>query len=488
VVTGEAGKRPFTEGGQPWPDAEDIPWPEEEPPHEAQEPAAEPYTESGYAVRLIAAHGHQIRYVHGWKKWLVWDGQRWALDLDDQVHEWAWQIARALTIAALDAPAAVLTAARRMEKHSAITGAVKIAAWHRQVAITPAALDADPYLLNCLNGTLDLRTLKLRDHDRADLITKITRAAWKPEASSELWARCLETWQPDQAMRGYLGRLSGLCLEGQISEHVLPVHLGDGANGKSTYFDALAFTLGDYAGTADPELLLARDWAAHPTGTAALFGMRLMIVHEVDAGRRLAEATIKRLTGGDEVPARRMREDWWYFTPSHTFAWHTNHRPNVGGQDTGIWRRLRLVIWAVQIAEEDRDPDLGRKLHADADAILAYLVAGYGAWQYEGLAEPPEVIAATSAWKGESDPFGRFVAQRCIEGPRFHVAASALWAAWCDWCRAEGEEAGTRTAFGLELTRRGYPEKRITGGARHRLGLDLENTPSDQRWSPGSDG
>ena len=120
-------------------------------------------------------------------------------------------------------------------------------------------------------------------------------------------------------MRLFIQRLLGLSLEGKVTAHVLPIFYGDGANGKSTLTDAVMNALGDYADAADPDLLRARTFDAHPTGVADLFGLRLALVHETDSGHRLAEGTVKRLTGGDRLKARRMREDFWSFDPSHMF-------------------------------------------------------------------------------------------------------------------------------------------------------------------------
>ena len=257
-------------------------------------------------------------------------------------------------------------------------------------------------------------------------------------------------------MRDYLGRLFGQSLEGRVAEHLLPICHGPGANGKGTFLNTVMFTLGDYAAPADPELLTARDFAAHPTGTADLFGLRLAILHESDHGRRLAEGTVKRLTGGDPVKARRMRENFWWFTPSHTFALQTNHKPVVTGTDEGIWRRIRLVPWDVIIPVEERDLDLGDRLALEADAVLAWLARGYRAWRKHGLADPEQVMQATGAFKDESDALGRFIDQRCITGPNFAVQSARLFAAWSKWCAEEGEDHGTQTAFSLALTNRGF--------------------------------
>jgi putative DNA primase/helicase len=432
----------------------------------------EPRTELGYARRLIHVYGDRLRYVPAWRRWLAWDGARWAHDSDGQAQRWMKAIARRITADAMAEPdadlrRALLREARRGESSHAVAGALTLAGTEREVAVSPDRLDADPFLLNCANGTLDLRTREQHGHDPADLLTKITRAAWKPNATSPAWAGFLARVQPDEAMRAYLARVTGLALEGRVTEHLLPVHYGSGANGKSTFFEAVMFALGDYAGPADPDLLTARTFDAHPTGTADLFGMRLALLHETDSGRRLAEATVKRLTGGDEVKARRMREDFWSFTPSHTFAMMTNHRPVVGGTDDGIWRRVRLVPWQVRIPPAEQDGELGDRLQLEADAVLRFLVDGYTRWRGGGLADPEQVVKATAEWHGESDALARFTGQRCLTGPHYHVWSAELFAVWCEWCKAEGEDHGTQTAFSTALTRAGY-EKFKDGYGRMR--------------------
>ena len=174
-------------------------------------------------------------------------------------------------------------------------------------------------------------------------------------------------------MRHYLGRLLGLSLEGKVTAHILPIFHGDGANGKSTLTDAVMNALGDYADAGDPDLLRARTFDAHPTGVADLHGRRLVLLHESDAGHRLAEGTVKRLTGGDRLKARRMREDFWSFSPSHTFVMLTNHKPVVGGSDEGIWRRLRLVPFEVVIPPRGtrREPERQARRRGRCDLDLA---------------------------------------------------------------------------------------------------------------------
>jgi putative DNA primase/helicase len=436
----------------------------------------EPRTELGYARRLIRVYSGRLRYVPAWRRWLVWDGTRWAHDSTGQAARWMKAVARRLTADALaiedkDERAKALSAARRGESAHAIAGALTLASTETELAISPGQLDADPYLLNCANGTLDLHTMELHQHDPADLITKITRAAWRKGAKGTKFARFIKHVQPDEAMRQYIARLLGHSLEGRVTEHVLGIFYGTGRNGKGTLIGAVKSALGDYADAADPDLLTARTFDAHPTGTADLFGLRLAILHETDQGRRLAEATVKRLTGGDRLKARRMREDFWSFDPSHTFVMLTNYKPIVTGTDEAIWARLRLVPWTVVIPPDQRDLSLADKLELELDAVLAFVVNGYQDWRERGLDDPEEVVQATQAYRAESDALGRFIDQRCAAG-HGSCGSTDLFAAWSKWCAREGIEPGTATAFAALLQSKGF-DNYTSGGRRRWRSLTL---------------
>jgi putative DNA primase/helicase len=442
----------------------------------------EPMTELGYAKRLIAVFGDRLRYVPEWGpsgRWLVWDGKRWARDSTGQAPRWMKVIARRLTTQALAIQdsterKAALHTARRGESSASIRGALTLASTEREAVVTPDGLDADPFLLNCVNGVLDLRTGHLMPHDPDLLLTKMTRAAYRPHVQGAEWDKFLTRVQPDPEMRAYLARLTGQGLEGRSTAHILPIFNGVGANGKTTYIGAVGAALGDYADAADPELLTARTFDAHPTGVADLFGLRLAILHETDKGRRLAEATVKRLTGGDRLKARRMREDFWSFDPSHTFLMLTNHKPVISGTDEGIWRRIKLVPWEVVIPERERDEDLADKLTLELDAVLTFLVRGYQDWHSNGLGDPEQVTAATAAYRAESDALGQFLDQRCLAG-HGTVSSSELFAAWSKWCAEEGEDAGNATSFATMLQNKGFDNYTSSGRRRWRgLGLAAE--------------
>jgi putative DNA primase/helicase len=433
----------------------------------------EPLTELGYAMRLVAVYGHRLRHVSAWHRWLAWDGRRWREDTTGQAVRWAKSIARRVTMSITTQPAdshderaqrkSDLRMALRAESSSAIQGALLLASTDEGIAVSPDDLDADPHLLTVTNGTVDLRTGELCPHRPGDLITRLAPAAYRPDCDSALWHKFLERVQPDEQVRGYLARLMGHALQGSVVEHVLPIMWGDGANGKGTFITAIHEALGDYADAADPSLLAARSFDVHPTGVADLYGLRLAFLHESDEGRQLAEGTVKRLTGGDRLKARRMREDFWSFQPTHTFVMLTNHRPVITGTDEGIWRRLRIIPWPVVIPPDERDDQLGEQLAAERDAVLSWLVDGHLAWRSGGLDDPEQVRVATRAYRVSSDVVGRFLEDRCHTSPAASVQSAPLFAAWTRWCQDEGEPPGSNKAFSEAMHKRGFRSTKSHG-------------------------
>lgn len=439
----------------------------------------EPRTELGYAKRLVKLFGARLRYVPAWRRWLIWDGTRWAVDDTGQAARWTKVIARriytdALAIMDDKERKEALMAARRGESSAGVAGVLTLAGTEETITVTPDQLDVDPFLVNCTNGTLDLRTGQRRAHDPNDLLTKMAGAAYHSDVTSDVWDGFLGKVQPDPAVRAFLARLFGHALEGRVVEHLLAICHGDGANGKGTFMNAVLAALGDYGDAADPDLLTARTFDAHPTGVADLFGLRLALLHETDANRRLAEGTVKRLTGGDRLKARRMREDFWHFDPSHTFVILTNYKPIVTGIDEGIWRRLRLVPWPVVVPAAERDEHLGDRLKLHTDAVLAWLVAGYRDWHEHGLGEPKAVTAATAAYRSDSDPLRRFLGERCLRATGYRIRSAELFSAWCKWCADEGEETGTNKAMTTALTNRGFDPPQHTNRGAEWQGITLQ--------------
>lgn len=424
------------------------------------------------AYRLAEMYCGKLLYVYG-IGWHCWDGKRWAYDDVGAAKRAALDVLRTALADSLG-DKELRADVRRCESASGLAGMLEIASALTPFAATVRDLDADPYLLNVANGTLDLRTMEMSNHNPGDRLTKVAVAAYIPGVNPGEWQTFLSTVLPDEKVRGYVQRQIGVALLGKVVEHVLSIWTGTGANGKSTAINALCWALGDYASTAEPDLLLHRN-NSHPTGEMDLMGRRLVVVTETDEGRRLAEATMKRLTGGDTIRARRMRQDFIEFEPSHTAVLVTNHLPAVSGDDPAVWRRIRVVPYDVVIAEGDRDPQLGERLQQAAEEILSWCIAGWSEYRRIGLAEPDAVLAATGEYQADSDAVGRFIADECVtSSPVVKATTSRLFEAWQTWRTHDGASELTSKAFGKALDRHGYPVTNRTDTGRWRAGISLK--------------
>ena len=327
-------------------------------------------TDTGNAERFVAHHGEDIRYCHEWGKWLLWDGARWATDRRGEIDLRASQTVAAILSEALGAKGkrarGLRAHATASESASSLSAMVKIARSRPGIAVVPDDFDRDPLLFNCRNGTLDLRASALLPHARGALITKVAPVDYNPTTECPRWQSFIgDVMGGNDELVAFLQRAVGYSLTGVVKEQVLFFLHGAGANGKSTFLRTLLELFGDYGLQAAPNLLIARNADAHPTAIADLFGRRLAVCQEIEGGRSFAEATVKQLTGEDVIRARRMREDFWSFAPTHKLWLAANHKPNIHGTDHAIWRRIRLIPFTVTIPEEKRDPDLLEKLRAE---------------------------------------------------------------------------------------------------------------------------
>ena len=432
-------------------------------------------TDMGNGERLVHHHGADLRYAHPLGKWYIWDGKRWREDDTAAAVRKAKRAVREIYREAAETSddterANLVKWAKVSESKARVEAMLWCAAREASVPVLPEALDLKPWLLNCPNGTVDLKTGELRPHDRADLITRLCPVEYHPKAECPLWLKTLgEIFGGNQALIGFWRRLCGLTLTGVVQEQVLPIPYGAGANGKSTLLGVLLRLLGpDYAMKAPPDLLMVKRTPEHATERAALFGKRLVVAIETGEGARLNEVMVKELTGGDQITARRMREDYWSFWPTHKVFLCTNHRPTVRGTDHAIWRRLKLIPFNITIANDKQDKALPEKLAAELPGILAWCVRGCLEWQEDGLNPPAEVEAATTQYKQDEDTLGAFLAENCTTAAGDRVKASALFARYKAW---SGDDRITQRKFGRAMTERGF--ERITNDGIWYLGLDL---------------
>lgn len=457
------------------------------------------FSDGANAARIVHHMGSYLLFVPG-IGWHVWDGARWRADnLEARRH--VGNLGRLILgeAASIAAKAAKIEDRDRADRERELAQKLlKFAGQAENVAKIDAAmkaaepllradackLDADPWALGCANGVLDLKTGELRAPDPARLITKSTGVTYDPAATCPTWDAFLQRiFRSNPELLGFLQQLAGYWLTGLTDPPFLAVLYGMGANGKSTLVNAISRAMGEYASAAPPGLLMAKYGQTHPTELASLQGQRFVVAAESREGGRLDEERIKALTGSDAITARRMREDFYTFDPTHKLALMTNHKPVVRGMDEGIWRRLLLIPFDEVIPEAERDPGLTEKLRAEAPGILRWMVEG--ALAFHGskgrLTLPAVVTEATREYRTESDVLGEFLSEACIETPRGEVLSSLLYATYAEWCENTGERPPTKTAFGLRLKDRGFVGEKDKRGQRIWKGLKLRDYKTMQR-------
>jgi len=453
--------------------------------------ANRPCTDLGNAERLVARHGFDMRHCGKWKTWLVWDGRRWKRDSTSEVRSRTRDTVRliineAATAADDEHRKQLAKWAIASEKRDRIAAMMFLAEAERGMPVDPENLDTNPWVFNCMKVTIDLRTGRLLPHSRDDLITKLCPVEYQPDAQCPLWLATLEKFfarddKDDQHdLIDYWQRLCGYALAGEIRDHVMPVAYGTGNNGKSTILGALLDTFGpDYAMKAMPDLFMMKRGDSHPTQWADLFGKRLVMVIETEAGRRLNEVMVKEATGGDRIRARWMHENSFEFKPSHTIIMATNHKPVIKGTDKGIWRRIKLVPFTVSVADSEADPTVPTRLRAEFPGILAWCVRGCHKWQQKALDPPPEVIMATDEYRNDEDVLGAFIKECCEEKSRLEIQSSVLYSEYSHWSSRMGEHAMSQTAFGKAIKERGF--ETIKKSCNWYKGIDLKPVSYDSK-------
>jgi putative DNA primase/helicase len=443
-----------------------------------------PYSDYTNALAFVLEHGHLVRYCYPWKAWLVWTGTHWERDMSGRVMRLAKQTVKRLArhAEALDDAEAKALMAHVKSSLSTVKlkALIECAQSEPGIAVQPEDLDTHRWLLNCRNGTLDLRTKTLRAHDRADLLTFVLPVDYDALATCPTWETFLtRIMAGNTALIAFLQRAVGYALTGVIREHVLLILWGTGRNGKSTFLNALRTLLAAYAMKAPSELLMVSANDRHPTERADLCGKRFVAAIETEQGRRLAEVFVKEATGGDPIRARRMREDFWEFQPTHKVFLATNHKPIIGGTDHAIWERIRLVPFTVTIPPEEIDTTLPAQLELELPGILAWALRGCTMWQEQGLGVPDEVKEATAGYRSEMDVLGQFLDECCVLGPNYRTKASDLYACYKTWCEQQGVGYETQRAWGLRLSERGI--ERFTNNGTWYRGLGLLAPPPDER-------
>lgn len=474
--------------------------------------AGEPQNDIGNARRLIAHFGEDLRCGRE-LGWHVWTGTHWDMEggksaVETRAH---WTASRIVLEARVLKPFEgekeedfdKRRASRRKFGISSGNRARTVAMIQQAepyLTVPVDAFDADPLLVAVQNGVLRFTreldaecpepdavrwkgSFSFEPHRREDLVTKVMPVTYDKDAKCPRFQAFLDRFQPNPLMQRFLQVFHGLGIIGRTVQ-ALVFHYGGGANGKSTFINAICDLMGAYAQQLSAESLTGQGQRRGDQATpdlARLPGARLVRVSELPRGEPLKEALVKQLTGGEPMLVRHLNKGFFEFLPVFKAVMSGNDKPRIGGVDHGIWRRMRLVPWEVTIpdAEQREMGEVLAEFAAERSGILNWLIEGARLFLVEGLVTPDEVIAATAEYREEMDPIGSFMAD-CVErtdpSENASVTARQMYEAYVSWSLANARRPWKETAFGSAMPHKGLTKTKER--VRRYLDCRLHDVPA----------
>lgn len=437
-------------------------------------------SDTGNAQRFVEQHGSDLKFVPEMKKWLVWEDGHWKIDTSNRVIQCAKHTAKSLLSDAAEITSdsgriALTKHAGQSLNRTRLNSMIALASSEPGVVVHMKELDKDDFMLGTQNGVVDLRSGEFRPARRDDLMTQRCGTPFDPAAKCPTFDAFLDrVTGGDVDLQSYLQRLAGYCLTGDTSEHCFAFLYGHGANGKSTFLDALMRLIGDYASQTQPETLMARRGGGANNDLARLVGKRLVVSNEVMEGAHLEENLIKQLSGGDVVTARFLFQEHFEFTPKFKILIAGNHQPVIKGDDDGIWRRIHLVPFVQTIPEKERDKHLGQKLAMELPGILNWAIAGCKEWQANGLSAPKVITDATARYREEMDLLGKWIDEECEVGPGLRYSSRLLYDNYRSWCERGCIKPLSSAMFARKLETRKFRKEHMRSG-NFLLGIQLRS-------------
>lgn len=447
------------------------------------------WNDLGNAHRMVALYGDRLRWIKQAGDWAVYTDGAWKIDEGEGGHSFVQELVETMYEREKDlyddTPSGddgdqpserdqFAKWCRGQQMSPRIAACLKETKGRRELQARITDFDAEPFLFNCANGVIDLRTGELQKHDPSMLMMLQSPVSYVPDASAARWLAFLERCLPDPAVRRYLQKVFGYSITGSMAEQAMFIHHGRGANGKSVFLQVATHVTGGYGQTVPRETLLAKGsgGSEHPTSIARMRGKRFLQASETAAGRRLDEETVKGLTGGEQQPARFMSKDFFDFTPTGKIHFVTNHLPRLTDADS-IWRRLHLVGWSQVIPKEEQDQELAEKIiREEAEGVLAWAVQGAVAWHLERLAVPDSMKADLADYREDQDVLGEFIDSRLERDMAAFSATSDIYGAYSAWCFNSGiKNPLTAHDLARALRERGFEQHRTKRDRGFRVSI-----------------
>ncbi|MCX6681682.1 MAG: phage/plasmid primase, P4 family, partial [Methanoregula sp.] len=428
-------------------------------------------TEIGNSEEFVEIYGDEVKYCYEMRKWLYWDTRRWRVDNPGNVEKKAKNIVIGIyqDAAREDDTGLRQEIIKHAERSNNAAGVANLLRCARvDIVISENDLDIDGYLLNLRNGTLDLRTLELKPHNKDDLLSKITNTEYLPDAPCPQWIEHIKTvFDGDRDLITTFQEIAGYTLAGIGNpEAGFFVLHGKGRNGKSVTLKVLEHLFGDYAVNIAPQSLAWMKWDRVRTDLLHMRGARLITATEPKKSIKLDDGLIKSLTGGDRITARHLYGEEIDFNISGTLFLASNYKPRIDDQSVAMWHRVWLLPFNHYFSPDDADTGIYEKLIGEAPGILNWLIEGWRRYQVDGKLKKCDTIAKeTKEYQYSEDIYHEFLKNFEINPARsdYQIKASEFYKKYSIWCIDEGVPKISQTVFGREMGSR-FRKVRLNDG------------------------
>lgn len=438
------------------------------------------YDDTGNADRFIDRYGELYKYSYISNKFYIYDGTKWAVDdrgsirrlIDEMIADMKNE--KILVAEGVDEEEAQENFDKFYKKTRGTQSKKNITneLMHRQ-PVTPDDFDKDNMLLNVANGYIDLTSRELYPHDITQMFSQIANTDYSEKMQPAVWLDFLnDIFDGDKEVIRYIQKALGYSLTGSTREQVMFILHGKGRNGKSIFVETIAEILGDYSNNMQAKSLMVKKNDNVNTDIARLSKARFVTSSEPNEGFRFDEGLIKQITGGDKVTARFLYAEEFEYTPKFKIWVSTNHKPIIRGTDDGIWRRLVLIPFEVQIPEEKVDKDLKYKLLREAPAILNWMTEGAYMWMQEGLEMPNKLKDASQSYRTEMDVVEQFIEEKCNRMKGARETGKKLYDEYKVWADENNEYKMDKNKFGKKMKEK-FESKKMNNGVNY-IGIELK--------------
>lgn len=452
------------------------------------------WDDQGRGLRMRDQFATVLKFNAVDKKWFFFNGSYWQEDIGSQKVELAAErVANSIKKEKPELSFSTKTDADKAmnewyrfqkDSRSHMAKMHMIDEFKKYVIVKHGEFDKEDMLLNTESGYVDLSNGELHDHDIDKKFSHQTLAEYSDNVDAPLWEKFLnQIFNSDEELIHYVQKAIGYSFTGSVDEQCLFILNGRGRNGKSVFSNVISDVAGNYAKQMNVQTIVAKKNQSGSANSdiARLEGARIVTSSELNEGDRFDESLVKQLTGGDKILARFLYGSEFEYKPKFKIWMATNHLPIIRGTDDGIWRRIKIIPFNIQIPKEKVDKKLEYKLKAEYTGILNWIVQGAIMWQQEGLNDPEAVRQVIENYRAEMDPLDAFLEECCTTGQNYSIKARAMYDAYHEWAKESEEYKMSLNKFGREMSKKLLRVKKMDGW--YYVGLKLKEPDSDYKFN-----